>query len=191
MTATVDHGIRKATIGDVSVLTDVIRRAFRDVADRFGLTAENCPKHPSNCEREWIESDLARGVAYFVLAEQGRPCGCVAVEAATDDTCYLERLAVLPQRRNAGFGRRLVERALREAWSARSSVVSVGIIARHHELREWYRRLGFAEAGLQRFPHLPFEVAFLRYDLVPSESDATASERRGREARRDRFRGSQ
>jgi N-acetylglutamate synthase-like GNAT family acetyltransferase len=170
----VDHDIRKATSDDVPVLTDVIRRAFRDVADRFGLTAENCPKHPSNCEREWIESDLSRGVTYFVLLEQGKPRGCVAVEVATDDTCYLERLAVLPEHRNAGFGRRLVERALREAESAGSAVVSVGIIARHTELREWYRRLRFVESGMERFEHLPFEVAFLRYDLAPCEIDAPA-----------------
>jgi N-acetylglutamate synthase-like GNAT family acetyltransferase len=166
---TVQGDIRKATFADVDVLTSLIRRAFRDVADRFALTAENCPTHPSNCEPEWIERDLSRGVSYLVLSAQGAPCGCVAIEVAPPDTCYIERLAVVPERRNAGFGRRLVDRALLEARTAGAATVSVGIIAKHFEIRDWYRRLGFVETGSETFEHLPFEVAFLCYDLAPSE----------------------
>jgi N-acetylglutamate synthase-like GNAT family acetyltransferase len=157
--------IRRATLEDVDVLTDIIRRAFRDVADRFALTPENCPTHPSNCERTWIESDLSRGVFYFLLVAQGLPCGCVAVEIASPEVCYLERLAVIPERRNEGFGRRLMDRALREGEEAGATTMSVGIIAEHAEIRDWYGRLGFAEEGERSFDHLPFEVAFLRYDL--------------------------
>jgi GNAT superfamily N-acetyltransferase len=42
--------------------------------------------------------------------------------------CYLERLAVVPDRRNEGFGRRLVNRALRESEGAGATTMSVGII---------------------------------------------------------------
>ena len=42
-------------------------RAFRGVAERFGLTDENCPRHASNCTADWIEKDMDRGVTYFVL----------------------------------------------------------------------------------------------------------------------------
>ena len=40
--------IRKAHSHDVSVLSGLIRDSFCDVAERFGITPENCPKHPSN-----------------------------------------------------------------------------------------------------------------------------------------------
>ena len=160
--------IRRATLNDVDVLTDIIRNAFRDVADRFAITPENCPTHPSNCERAWIESDLSRGVSYFLLIAQGLPCGCVAVEIASPDVCYLERLAVVPDRRNESFGRRLVNRALREAEEAGTTTMSVGIIAKHSEVRDWYGRLGFVEDDERGFDHLPFEVAFLRYHLAAS-----------------------
>jgi N-acetylglutamate synthase-like GNAT family acetyltransferase len=165
--------IRRATHDDVDVLTDIIRRAFRDVADRFAITPENGPTHPSNCEGAWIESDLSRGVSYFLLIAEGLPCGCVAVEIASPEVCYLERLAVVPERRNEGFGRRLVNRALREGKEAGVTTMSVGIIAKHSEVRDWYGRLGFAEDGERSFDHLPFEVAFLRYDLVTSPRRGT------------------
>jgi GNAT superfamily N-acetyltransferase len=168
--ATVPVDVRRAVPDDVDVLTDIIRRAFRDVAGRFALTSENCPAHPSNCEREWIESDLSRGVSYFLLSAHGPPCGCVAVEVASPETCYLERLAVLPDRRNAGFGRRLVERALLDAEEAGAATVGVGIIAKHFELRDWYRRLGFVEVDEQSFDHLPFDVIFLSFDLAKKSS---------------------
>lgn len=50
--------IREANSQD-SILSGLIRDAFRGVAETFGLTRENCPKHPSNCTDEWIENEIA------------------------------------------------------------------------------------------------------------------------------------
>lgn len=50
-----------ATINDAAILTGLIRNSYRDVAQRFGLTPQNCPKHPSNCTDDWIRNDFARG----------------------------------------------------------------------------------------------------------------------------------
>lgn len=50
--------IREANSRD-SILSGLIRDAFRGVAETFGLTRENCPKHPSNCTDEWIENEIA------------------------------------------------------------------------------------------------------------------------------------
>jgi hypothetical protein len=39
--------IRTCTQEDIGMLTETIRKAFRDVAERFGLTPDNTPHHPS------------------------------------------------------------------------------------------------------------------------------------------------
>ena len=70
--------IKIADYRDVSRLTALIRDSYRDVAERFGLTAENCPKHPSNCTEGWIKKDFERGVVYFILERGGTP-GTLAV----------------------------------------------------------------------------------------------------------------
>jgi hypothetical protein len=44
--------IREADPDDKVLLTRLIRDSYRDVAERFNLTPENCPKHPSNCNDE-------------------------------------------------------------------------------------------------------------------------------------------
>jgi ribosomal protein S18 acetylase RimI-like enzyme len=91
-----EHVITEASEGDAELLARLIRESFADVARRFGLTPENSPTHPSNCQPEWIRVAFARGVTYYLLRASGQAAGCVALERVDDDKCYLERLAVLP-----------------------------------------------------------------------------------------------
>jgi diamine N-acetyltransferase len=163
--------IRPATKADIPILAEIIRKAFYDVAVRFGLTEENCPKHPSNCKAEWIEEALAKGVRYFLLDSEGLPCGCVALEQAGPEVCYLERLAVLPERRRQGLGRALVGHALNEAGKLGATQVDIGIIAEQTELKEWYKKIGFSEQRKARFPHLPFEVLFMSITITKAITD--------------------
>lgn len=160
------YTIRSATREDIAVLAETIRKSFRDVADRFGLTPENCPKHPSNCTVEWVEGDMRRGVDYFILETGDAVTGCVALERPDSKVCYLERLAVLPYKRRQGFGRALVEHVFTEAADAGVACVSIGIIAAQTELKEWYQRLGFIEGETREFDHLPFSVTFMSYEIV-------------------------
>ena len=46
---TFETRIREAGFNDISLLAGLVRECFQDVAERFGLTLENCPKHPSHC----------------------------------------------------------------------------------------------------------------------------------------------
>jgi N-acetylglutamate synthase-like GNAT family acetyltransferase len=161
-----DYTIRNASKDDIPLLATVISTSFRDVAERFGLTAENCPKHPSNYTVDWIERDVARGMHYFVLEETDGICGCVALEKAGAEDCYLERLAVLPEKRRRGLGQALVEKVIAEARGLGAARVGIGIIAQQTELKRWYEKLGFIEGDTRTFAHLPFEVMFMSRALI-------------------------
>ena len=63
--------IREADPADISLLSDLIRLSYRDVADRFKLSVSNCPKHPSNYSNEWVEKDLGRRISYYILEHRG------------------------------------------------------------------------------------------------------------------------
>ena len=155
--------IREADITDISLLSELIRLSYRDVAGRFKLTASNCPKHPSNYTDESVEKDFRRGVSYYILENRDRPAGCVAIEKANPDLCYLERLAVLPHARKQGLGRQLVEHVLHKARELGSKSISIGIIAEQTELKQWYQKMGFIEGPTKVFSHLPFRVTFMSY----------------------------
>ena len=152
---------------DIPTMVQIIRKAFYDVAVRFGLTEDNCPRHPSNCKPDWIEEALTKGVRYFILDSKGLSCGCVALEQAGPEVCYLERLAVLPAKQHRGYGRALVDHALDKAGVSGAHRVDIGIIAAHNELKDWYRKIGFVEQKKATFPHLPFEVLFMSKALGP------------------------
>ena len=146
-------------------LAGLIRRAFIDVAQRFDLTVENAPRHPSNCQGGWITEAMDKGVRFWGLYEDGDLCGCVGLEQAGDGVCYLERLAVLPELRRRGLGRALVDHVLGAARGLGSRRVEIGLIADQEELIAWYGGFGFQNNGRRRFDHLPFEVAFMALDL--------------------------
>jgi ribosomal protein S18 acetylase RimI-like enzyme len=160
-----NNRIRTCTREDIDALAATIRGSFRDVAERFGLTGENCPRHPSNCRADWIEKDMDRGVSYFVLESEDRVAGCAALEPVRPGLCNLERLAVLPDQRRQGFGKALVTHVLSEAGKLGCSKVRIGVIADQEELKDWYRRLGFVERESREFAHLPFLVAFMQCAL--------------------------
>lgn len=157
------YEIREATGSDIDILVELIQNAFEDVAERFGLTPQNSPTHPSNCRPEWILREMNRGVTYYILESDGRPCGCAGLEKINEEICYLERLAVLPQDRRQGFGEMLVRHVLSQALQMKVFRVQIGIIADHQELHDWYEKLGFETMEQKTFPHLVFRVAFMSY----------------------------
>jgi N-acetylglutamate synthase-like GNAT family acetyltransferase len=182
----VNPKIRAGTQKDIGVLTEIIRSSFRDVADRFGLTQENCPKHPSNCTVDWIQEDMDRGVTYFILEDNGFASGCVALELAGPKLCYLERLAVRPPRRRRGFGRALVNYVLAEAKRSGAHRVSIGVIAEQTELKNWYQKIGFIEAKTKEFAHLPFRVTFMSCVVNPNCKRSTSTDTGTRATEHDR-----
>ncbi len=157
--------IRQAGPKEITLLADIIKKSFQDVAARFGLTKETAPRHASNCEPDWIKKDMERGVTYFLLEEENLACGCVASEMMDNSLCYLERLAVLPQKRGRGFGGALINHILNTAKKSGAGKVSIGIISAQTELKGWYEKNGFIETHTKKFEHLPFVVSFMSYDL--------------------------
>lgn len=157
--------IRNASALDAVTITSIVRESFRDVALRFGLTLENCPKHPSNCEVRWIREALQKGIHFYILEVDDQPLGSIALEKANSEVGYIERLSVLPKHRRKGFGRSLVEHAMAQASEHGLNRIDIGIISDQIELRKWYERLGFVEQRRAVFNHLPFEVLFMSKNL--------------------------
>ena len=157
--------IRDANNADKDILIALIRDSFRDVAEKFGLTDENCPKFPAFNAKERIEGDFEKGLRFYILEEDGRACGCIALEKAGANVCYLGRLAVLPEYRNRGFGKALVNHLFERAEKIGIRRVEIGIISKHRKLKNWYRKFGFVRKGTKKFDHLPFTVAFMYKEL--------------------------
>jgi predicted N-acetyltransferase YhbS len=157
--------IKEAGKVDSSILLEILRKSFAGVAERFNLTIENCPNNLAFCTEKRIEDDFARGLKYYILEENHQPCGCVALEKADSDVCYLGRLAVLPEHRKKGFGKSLVNHIFAKAKQLRAQRVEIGIISKDASLKNWYSEFGFVQKSTKKFDHLPFIVAFMFVEL--------------------------
>lgn len=141
----------------------VIGESNRTVARELNLTKENAPTNPAFITYEALPESMTKGLAMYGFYEDKRLIGCVGIEdPQKDDTFYIERLAVLPQHRHKGIGRRLLDFAFEKIKSNNGKTVSIGIIDENTVLKEWYKKYGFEETGTKKFDHLPFTVCFLQ-----------------------------
>ncbi|MCC7219971.1 MAG: GNAT family N-acetyltransferase [Candidatus Contendobacter sp.] len=157
--------IREASAKDLTTIAMLVSESNKDIAEKFGLNADNCQKHPSFCTEAWVKSDLARGERYFILEEDSVPIACVAYENPSAGLAYLNRLSVLPPYRNRGIGAHLVKYIVQLAQASSIQTISIGVIGEHSDLQRWYRSLGFIDGETKRFPHLPFSVKYMSYTV--------------------------
>jgi ribosomal protein S18 acetylase RimI-like enzyme len=157
--------IYKAVKGDAGLIARLVGESNKDVATKFGLNIKNNPKHPSFYTADWARSDFERGEEYFIAQQNGEPMGCVAYESPNDSLSYLNRLSVLPKYRRKGIGEMLVRKVIEYSNQHGKETVSIGIIAKYTELKNWYIKLGFVEGETRVFKHLPFAVMYLSYKI--------------------------
>ena len=157
--------IVKADKNDIELIAMLVRESNRDVAIRFELDIENNPKHPSFYTADWAKSDFERGEEYFVALKNGQAMGCVAYASPEETLSYLNRLSVLPKYRRRGVGAKLVKKVIDYSKQKGKKSVSIGIIAKYSELKDWYIKLDFVEGETRSFQHLPFDVMYLSYKI--------------------------
>jgi GNAT superfamily N-acetyltransferase len=139
----------------------VIRSAFRTVALELNLIRENNPTHPSFMTTGRLKEDRNRDVKFFGLFLEDGQIGFIAIERADAALYYIERLAVLPEYRHRGYGKKLMEFAFEYIRANGGTKVSIGIINEQIILKNWYKGLGFEEMSTREFAHLPFTVCFM------------------------------
>jgi len=149
-----------STEDQIAQSVEVIREAFGTVAREFNLTIENAPTHPFFSTREQLH-ELHKKAAFFGLYHDGVQAGFVVIEKAEGGTYYLGRLAVKPQFRHQGYGRKLTEFVLDYVKDRGGIKVALGMIDNQTILKDWYKSLGFIQTGAKQFEHLPFVVCFM------------------------------
>jgi len=145
----------------------VLQASFGTVAEEFHLTRENAPTNPAFITLPALQESIARGLLMFGLFRDGELIGCVGIEdAKKNNLFFIERLAVLPQFRHSGYGKKLMDFAFATIKERNGKKVSIGIINENTVLKEWYQKLGFSPVAVKQFAHLPFTVAFLEKGLL-------------------------
>lgn len=148
---------------------EVIRRSFMTVAKEFGLTKENSPTNGAFIEKERLLEEKARGQFMYGLFQGEQLVGYMQLEKNREELYYLQKVAVLPEFRHQGYGRKLLDFAKEQVLKKGGSKISIGIVEENTVLKNWYLDYGFIATGTKKFEHLPFTVGFMELPLNKQE----------------------
>ena len=148
---------------ELSICLDVIRQSFRTVAEHFGLTRENCPKHTSFMQLYFLETQKKWGWQMYALYDGETMIGYMSLSKEDDGVYELHNLAVLPAYRHKGLGKRLLDYAKDVVKTSGGHVIKVGMIEESTVLKNWYIANGFVHIGTKKFDHLPFTSGYLEW----------------------------
>jgi ribosomal protein S18 acetylase RimI-like enzyme len=153
---------------DIECCAEVIREAFKTVADEFGLTKSSAPTNPAFITFDRLKQSIAQGTKLFALLKAEQVIGCIGVEQSQKDehVFFIERLAVLPKARHRGYGTELLNFACSYIKHLHGKTVSIGIIEENKILKKWYIKHGFKETSVKKYNHLPFTVCFLEKQVI-------------------------
>ena len=150
---------------DLQECLEVIHRSFKTVAEEFGLTAENCPKHTSFMPLYFLTTQMDWGWHMFSLSYQGKIVGYMSLSKESETAYELHNLAVLPEYRHNGFGKSMLNHAKETVLQLGGNTIKIGIIEESTILKDWYMANGFVHTGTKKFDHLPFTSGYLECRL--------------------------
>jgi ribosomal protein S18 acetylase RimI-like enzyme len=157
--------IKDVTGAGLEANAAIVRQAFGTVAAELGLTETNAPVYPAFTTAARLGELRSRGAVFFGLFVDGVQAGFVVVEKEKDGKYYMKRLAVLPEYRHGGYGKKLVDFVIDFVKGRGSRKLNIAIVNEQTVLKDWYRGMGFRETSVKTFERLPFRVSFLEMDI--------------------------
>lgn len=156
------------TLNDLSEIVSVLNKSHHTVAEDFGFTKENNPSNNAFIDETTLRAQLDDGIELYALSVDNKMVGCIAIEKSTKeiDTYYIEKVSVIPDYRNQGYGVRLMDFATAKVLASGGKFISVALIDSNTKLKNWYSTQGFMETGTKDFEHLPFRVCFMNKQIL-------------------------
>ena len=153
--------IREVKRHELNECLEVIHKSFRTVADKFGITEENCPKHTTFLPLSALESNMDNGWRMCGLFAGEKIIGYVALSDEGDGVYELHNISVLPEYRCRGFGSMLIEYAKKAVKASGGSMLRLSYIEENAAVKAWYISNGFVHTGTKKFDHLPFTSGYM------------------------------
>ena len=110
---------------------------------------------------------LAPGGKIFMVHLNGQAVGCVALRLVREGEFEVSKMAVSPEFRGQGIGRRLLMYTLEQARSLGAHRLILGSSTKLGSAVHLYEQLGFKHLPLERRPQLDYSRAdvFMEFDL--------------------------
>jgi putative acetyltransferase len=122
---------------------DDVFRIVKYVLAEYGLATN--PEKTDADLKDIHQSYMLGGGAFRILESNGRTIGSYGLYANTQESCELRKMYLLPEFRGHGFGKKMMEDALRMAKILRFIEMTLETNSRLKEAIGLYKAYGFTE----------------------------------------------
>ena len=152
-------------LNDSELITDILHKAFITVAEEFNFTKENAPRFPAFISSDYIDEQFRKGMKLFGYSLNGRIIGCAGYMFYRDRIYEIVRLAVLPEYRHAGIGKKLMGFVENKIIENGGSIAEIHAVDKNLLVRKWYKSLGYIEIRIDELKSVPFNSVVMNKEL--------------------------
>jgi ribosomal protein S18 acetylase RimI-like enzyme len=147
-----DVAISLAGIADSEQLLGLVNSSYRGESSRRGWTTEaDLIAGEVRIDADALQQVLITPGSIVLGYRQAETLvGCVNLQHK-GDYLYLGMFSVIPEKQNAGIGRKLLNAAVELACQWHLGAIKMSVISVRSELIAWYMRNGYADTG-ERIP---------------------------------------
>ena len=136
-------------LNDSKIITNILNRAFLAFAQEFNFTKENAPNHLAFINSDGVEIWLNKGLKMYGYKIDDKIIGCAGYSCHKDQIYLIERLATLPEYRNLGVGKKLMEFIENKIKNTGGKNAEIHVTDKNTVLREWYKKQGYVEIKIE------------------------------------------
>jgi ribosomal protein S18 acetylase RimI-like enzyme len=153
--------IRAVFESELSECLKIIHAAYIPVAERFGLTDDNCPDSGrATLTFESLHQQYENGELMFVYCDDCKIVGYIGMRCS-DAALKIDDIVVLPAYQGKGIGSDMLKFAKDYAGDRGCTKLRLGMINNNAELKSWYRKHGFETVALKQYPNAPFVTGYM------------------------------
>ena len=143
-----DVAISVAGIADREQLLGLVNSSYRGESSRKGWTTEaDLIAGDVRIDADALQQVLITPGSIVLGYRQAETLvGCVNLQHK-GDYLYLGMFSVIPEKQNAGIGRKLLDAAVELAHQWQLGAIKMSVISVRSELIAWYMRNGYADTG--------------------------------------------
>jgi len=139
--------ITKATLENVTEITNLVNSAYRGETSKKGWTTEaNILEGTRITEAELTEILSDTDNTFLIYQENNKIIGTVLLTNKKTEL-YLGMLTISPELQNSGLGKKLLQAAEDFAISSGLPKIVMTVITIREELIAWYERNGYSDTG--------------------------------------------
>ena len=158
-------------INDSKIITRILNKSFLTFAQEYNFSKENAPNHLAFITSDKIDSWLKNGLSMYGYKLEDKFVGCAGYSYLEDQIYMIERVATLPEYRNLGIGKKLMEFNENKIKMNGGKIVEIHVTDKNIPLREWYKKQGYVEIRIEEVNipgiiKIPFKACVMNKELI-------------------------